>query len=72
MAQLYKEPKQANTEHRNSPQNSRPSSPKPDVAIIKDQINTRMQHRGLEMTTPMWTACGPPNPAGSAEDGHLC
>ncbi|XP_076472065.1 atrial natriuretic peptide receptor 2-like [Babylonia areolata] len=44
LAQLYKEPKQANTEHRNSPQNSRPSSPKPDVAILKEQINTRLQH----------------------------
>jgi hypothetical protein len=53
MGQLYKEPKQANTEHRNSPQNSRPSSPKLDVAIFKDQLTTRMQQRGLELVTPL-------------------
>ncbi|KAK7099561.1 hypothetical protein V1264_003686 [Littorina saxatilis] len=53
MTQLYKEPKQANTEHRNSPQNSRPSSPKPDVAILKEQMSTRLHQRGMELTTSL-------------------
>lgn len=52
MAYLHVEPKQVNTEHRNSPNNSRPASPKLDVSLLKEQISSRMT-RALD-STPLW------------------
>lgn len=49
MAYLHVEPKQVNTEHRNSPNNSRPASPKLDVSLLKEQISSRMT-RALDST----------------------
>ncbi|GFO39624.1 guanylate cyclase [Plakobranchus ocellatus] len=45
----YSEPKTENTEHRNSPTNSRSESPKPNTGLFKEQVNSRM-NRALEIT----------------------
>ena len=45
----YGQPKTENTEHRNSPTNSRSESPKPNTGLFKEQVNSRMI-KALEVT----------------------